>query len=86
MPTIAVSEYQRNYSNQIREWINGKFIALGTDGYGRSDSRKNLRNFFEISAEHLVINALTLVGKREEAKDFIKENNIDTVSGAPWER
>ena len=86
MPTIAVSEYQRNYSNQIREWINGKYVVLGTDGFGRSDTRENLRNFFEISAEHLVINALILVGKAKQANSFMKDNNIETVSEAPWER
>ena len=68
MLTIAVSEYQRNYSNQIREWVNGKFVVLGTDGYGRSDTREKLRDFFEISTEHLVINALMLVGKTKDAK------------------
>ena len=86
MPTIAVSEYQRNYSNQIREWVKGKFVVLGTDGYGRSDTRENLRNFFEISTKHLVLNALMLVGKITEAKSFKKKNNIDTVLEAPWER
>jgi pyruvate dehydrogenase E1 component len=86
MPTIAVSEYQRNYSNQIREWVNGKFVVLGTDGYGRSDTREKLRDFFEISADHLVINALMLVGKTKDAQNFMKKNKIDTVMEAPWER
>jgi len=86
MPTIAVSEYQRNYSNQIREWIKGKFVVLGTDGYGRSDTREKLRDFFEISTEHLVINALMLVGKTKDAKDFMEKNNIVTDLEAPWER
>ena len=44
----AVSEYQRAYADQIRRWIKGDYVVLGTDGYGRSDTRKNKR-FFEIS-------------------------------------
>ena len=38
--TVAVSEYVRNHSEQIRQWVNGEYICLGTDGYGRSDTRK----------------------------------------------
>ena len=47
IPTVAVSEYMRSYE-QIRKWVNGKYTCLGTDGYGRSDTRENLRKFFEI--------------------------------------
>ena len=61
IPTIAVSDYQRAYSNQIRQWVNGKFIALGTDGFGRSDTREKLRDFFEISEHHIVLNALNML-------------------------
>mgnify|MGYP003321258871 FL=1 len=86
MLTIAVSEYQRSYADQIRQWVNGKFIALGTDGFGRSDTRENLRNFFEISTEHLVLNALMLAGKEKEAESFIRDNNINISLEAPWER
>ena len=41
LPTLAVSEYQRAYADQIRRWIKGDYVVLGTDGYGRSDTREN---------------------------------------------
>ena len=47
-PTIAVSDYQKLYAEQIRKWVNGAFVCLGTDGFGRSDTREKLRSFFEI--------------------------------------
>ncbi|MEC7479368.1 MAG: pyruvate dehydrogenase (acetyl-transferring), homodimeric type, partial [Pseudomonadota bacterium] len=49
LPTVAVSEYVRAYTNQIRQWVNGDYVTLGTDGFGRSDTREELRNYFEIS-------------------------------------
>lgn len=85
MPTIAVSEYQRSYGEQIRKWVNGKYVVLGTDGYGRSDTRENLRNFFEISKEHLVINALIMLKKEKEAKSYMKKNNLIIQEEAPWQ-
>ena len=58
MPTVAVSEYMRSYSEQIRKFINGKYICLGTDGFGRSDTREKLRRFFEIDKDYIVYAAL----------------------------
>ena len=54
IPTLAVSEYQRAYANQIRLWATSEYITLGTDGFGRSDTREKLRDFFEIDANHIV--------------------------------
>ena len=54
IPTLAVSEYQRLYAEQIRRWVNGKYVCLGTDGFGRSDTRENLREFFEIDQNYIV--------------------------------
>jgi pyruvate dehydrogenase E1 component len=48
----------KSYSDQLREFVPGSFTSLGTDGYGRSDSRKKLREFFEVSREFIVIAAL----------------------------
>ena len=44
-PIIAASDYTRSFSDQIRPYTDKVFYSLGTDGYGRSDTRKNLRNF-----------------------------------------
>jgi len=84
--TIGVSEYQRAYANQIRECIKGDYLTLGTDGYGRSDSRENLRDFFEINSEHIVFNALKMLGKNTEAKEFMKKAKIKSNLEAPWKR
>lgn len=86
LPTISVSEYQRSYGEQIRKWINGEYLVLGTDGFGRSDTREMLRDHFEISTEHLVINALRMSGKTKEANKFIEENNILISQEAPWKK
>jgi len=76
MPTIAVSEYQKLYAEQIRKWVKGTYVCLGTDGFGRSDTREKLRSFFEIDAEHIVFNALKVLSMDKEAKKFAKDNNI----------
>ena len=53
-PTIAVSDNQIAVPDMIRQWVGGDYSVLGTDGFGRSDTRPNLRRFFEIDAEHVL--------------------------------
>ena len=86
LPTVAVSEYVRAYTNQIRQWVNGDYVTLGTDGFGRSDTREELRNYFEISKDHLVINALLVTGNKDKAEKYIEDKKIDLNSKAPWLR
>ncbi|URJ25235.1 pyruvate dehydrogenase (acetyl-transferring), homodimeric type [Candidatus Blochmannia ocreatus (nom. nud.)] len=63
-PTIAVTDYMKLFAEQIRCFIpNNNFFVLGTDGFGRSDSRENLRNYFEINVGYIVIAALTTLLK-----------------------
>ena len=57
-PVIAATDYMKNYAEQIREFVPQSFTVLGTDGYGRSDSRANLRRFFEVDAEHIAAAAM----------------------------
>ncbi|CAL4320347.1 Pyruvate dehydrogenase E1 component [Buchnera aphidicola (Thelaxes suberi)] len=58
-PTVAVSDFIKLYADQVRKYIpNHWYYVLGTDGFGKSDSRKNLRNYFEISAKYIVFAAL----------------------------
>ena len=57
-PIIAASDYVKNHSGQIAQFIDLPFTALGTDGFGRSDDRENLRNFFEVDVQHICIAAL----------------------------
>jgi len=70
MPTIAVSEYQKLYAEQIRKWVSGNYVCLGTDGFGRSDTREKLREFFEIDSNHIAYNALVACGLLNKAKKF----------------
>ena len=57
-PVIAATDYLKAYSDQIREFVPGRFVSLGTDGFGRSDTRSKLRKFFEVSREYVVVAAL----------------------------
>jgi len=57
-PIVAATDYMKNYAEQIRGFVPGRFTVLGTDGYGRSDSRLNLRRFFEVDANHIAAAAM----------------------------
>jgi pyruvate dehydrogenase E1 component len=57
-PVIAATDYMKLYADQIREFVPGSYTVLGTDGFGRSDTRRKLREFFEVSREYIVIAAL----------------------------
>ncbi|WP_170755884.1 pyruvate dehydrogenase (acetyl-transferring), homodimeric type [Ruegeria lacuscaerulensis] len=57
-PIIAATDYMKNYAEQIRAFVPGRYTVLGTDGYGRSDSRVNLRRFFEVDANHIAAAAM----------------------------
>ncbi|BAC24469.1 aceE [Wigglesworthia glossinidia endosymbiont of Glossina brevipalpis] len=82
-PTIVSTDYVKLFSDQIRNFVPSKtFKSLGTDGFGRSDSRNNLRNYFEVSSEYVVISALAALYEEEKIskkviKKAIKDFNID---------
>jgi pyruvate dehydrogenase E1 component len=57
-PFIAATDYMKTVADQIRQWIPGRYAVLGTDGYGRSDSRAELRRFFEVDRHYVAITAL----------------------------
>jgi pyruvate dehydrogenase E1 component len=63
-PVVAVTDFMRIVSEQIAPYVRGRrFLALGTDGMGRSDTREALRRFFETDAEHVTVAVLsTLIG------------------------
>jgi pyruvate dehydrogenase E1 component len=81
-PVIAASDYMKMVSDQIAQWIPGGMYALGTDGYGRSDTRAALRRHFEVDAESIVIatlHRLSLAGKIKPAvvAQAIKDLGVD---------
>jgi pyruvate dehydrogenase E1 component len=80
---IAATDYMKTYADQIRAFVSGSYKVLGTDGFGRSDSRANLRNHFEVDANFIVFTTLSSLfkeGKLEKqvVLDAIKKFNIDT--------
>jgi len=87
-PVIAATDYTRAFSDQIRAYTQKSFYSLGTDGYGRSDTRKNLRKFFEVDKEHIVAFTLSALAKEqligsESAEKAIKKFKIDKDKDFP---
>jgi pyruvate dehydrogenase E1 component len=88
-PVIASTDYVRAFADQIREFVPRRFKALGTDGFGRSDSRDNLRRFFEVNRHYVAVaalKALAVFGEIAPAKvaEAIRKYGIDTEKPAPW--
>jgi pyruvate dehydrogenase E1 component len=71
-PVIATTDYMMSYADQVREFVPGTYRVLGTDGFGRSDSREKLRHFFEVDEKFIVLAALTEL----RAKDLIDGKQI----------
>lgn len=57
-PVIAATDYVRTYADQIGKWIPADYTTLGTDGFGRSDTRAQLRKHFEVNAHYVAVAAL----------------------------
>ena len=87
-PIIAASDYTRAFADQIRPYTDKTFYSFGTDGYGRSDTRKNLRKFFEVDKEHIVAFTLSALAKEQliaskDAEKAIKKFKIDKNKDFP---
>ncbi len=65
-PVIAATDYVRSYPEQIREFMHQPYRVLGTDGFGRSDAREELRAFFEVDRYHIVLHALKALADQED--------------------
>ncbi|MCG6971485.1 MAG: pyruvate dehydrogenase (acetyl-transferring), homodimeric type [Gammaproteobacteria bacterium] len=64
-PVIAATDYVQSYADQIRKWVPQRFEVLGTDGFGRSDTRAQLRKHFEVNSYHVVVAALKALADEE---------------------
>ena len=89
-PIIAATDYVQAYAEQIRAFVPRRYKVLGTDGYGRSDSRAALRSFFEVDRYHIVLAALHSLSSEtdndigaEQIKDAIKRYGIDANKPNP---
>ena len=90
VPVIAATDYMRSYAEQIRPYIHSSYTTLGTDGYGRSDSRQTLRDFFEVDSKSIAraaIYALYKIDKidKNQIENYYKELGIDSNKPNPWE-
>jgi pyruvate dehydrogenase E1 component len=88
-PVVAATDYIRTVPDQIRQWVSGRYVTLGTDGYGRSDSRAQLRKHFEVDRNYIAIAALRALadeGKVDKATlaKAMKNLAIDPTKPDPW--
>ena len=75
---IAASDNMKALPDSIRQWVPGAFTVLGTDGFGRSESREALRDFFEVDAKHIVWATLvTLVEEKKIGADVLAKAQGD---------
>ena len=86
---VAASDYVKALPESISQWMPRPLMALGTDGYGRSESRASLRDFFSVDAKHIVLATLTALmreGKLKAAdvKAAIGDLGIDTEARDPF--
>ena len=88
VPTVTSSDYVKMVSEQIGPYVPGPYYALGTDGFGRSDTRENLRHFFEVDRYYIIltaIRALALEGQLEMSKadEVMKKYNLNPEKSSP---
>jgi pyruvate dehydrogenase E1 component len=87
-PVIAATDYVRAFADQIRAFVPGRYRVLGTDGYGRSDYRRNLRRFFEVDRHYVALAALTSLAEdgaipADRPADAIARYGIDPDTPDP---
>ncbi|QEY26273.1 pyruvate dehydrogenase (acetyl-transferring), homodimeric type [Neisseria zalophi] len=90
-PVIASTDYVRNFADRIHAYVPNEYHVLGTDGFGRSDSRANLRDFFEVDSRHVAVAALSALanqGKIEKVvvQQAIEKYGIKTDTAPSWKR
>jgi pyruvate dehydrogenase E1 component len=90
-PIIAATDYVRAWPQLIASYLEAPFVALGTDGFGRSDTRAALRRFFEVDRHHIAVAALASLAKqgsvsRETVAEAIDRYGLDAEAESPWSR
>jgi pyruvate dehydrogenase E1 component len=73
---VAATDYMRMYAEQIRPWVKSSYTVLGTDGFGRSDTREQLRSFFEVDRHHIVVATLNALADQGDIKYDVVEKAI----------
>jgi pyruvate dehydrogenase E1 component len=77
-PYVAVSDWMRSVPDQISRWVPGDYSSLGTDGFGRSDTRGALRRYFHIDAESTVVAVLSRLAASGEVKQETLQQAVDS--------
>jgi pyruvate dehydrogenase E1 component len=90
-PAIASTDYIRTFADQIRPFVPGRYVALGTDGFGRSDYRVALRRFFEVDRHHVAVAALKALAdegaiESSVVASAIERYGVDADAAPPWKR
>ena len=90
-PIVAATDYMKIVPDQLSQWLPGRLVTLGTDGFGRSENRQHLRRFFEISAEAIASAALSRLARdgkfaMEQATAAVRELGLDPDSPDPAHR
>jgi pyruvate dehydrogenase E1 component len=86
---VAATDYMRIVPDQIREWVGGRYVTLGTDGYGRSDSRAALRRHFEVDRNYITLAALKALADEGQidvatVTKAMKALGVDPDKPVPW--
>jgi pyruvate dehydrogenase E1 component len=86
---VAATDYVRSFPDQIRPFVPNRFLVLGTDGFGRSDTRAELRSFFEVDRRHVAVAALKALADEQavpakQVAEAIKKYDIDPERPEPW--
>ena len=82
-PVIASTDYMKSYPDQIRPWVPGRFSVLGTDGFGRSDTREKLRHFFEVDRHWITVAALKALADDKVVSPKVVSQAIETYGLDP---
>jgi pyruvate dehydrogenase E1 component len=85
-PFIAASDYMKVLPECIAQWVPGKLVALGTDGFGRSENRASLRDFFEVDAKHIVLATLHALATEKQVNNDMLEKAIRDLGISPEKR
>ena len=88
-PVIATTDYIRAFAEQIRPYVQRRYVVLGTDGYGRSDTREQLRGFFEVDHRYVTVAALKALADEgtipaTNVAQAIRKYGIDPAKPPPW--
>jgi pyruvate dehydrogenase E1 component len=88
-PVVAATDYVRAYPDQIRPYVKRRYVVLGTDGFGRSDTREKLRHFFEVDRFYVTVASLKALADdgtipATKVADAVKKYGIDPAKPAPW--